>query len=79
MLENVEIVDGDRLVIWDHDGRPVLDLPLLAMQNFNPGICATELLKTMLTIKHFRIFPIEELAEMAARAAKKIRDVLHEE
>lgn len=78
MLEDVKIVDGDRLVIWDQDGQVALDLPLLALQPFNPGICATELVKELLHHESYNVVPIQDLAVMAAEAAKKIRDILAE-
>jgi len=79
MLMDARIVDDDTLVIWDEHDREVIRLPLLALQNFNPGISATEILSVMLTNEPWKLLPPEELAKMAANAAKIIRDVLTQE
>ena len=76
MLMDAKIVDGEILVIWDEHDREVIRLPLLALQNFNPGICATEILSTLLQTTNYQVIPVEELAKMAANAAKIIRDIL---
>lgn len=76
MLMDAKIVDGEILIIWDEHDREVIRLPLLALQNFNPGICATEILSTMLQTEAYQIIPMEDLAHMAANAAKIIRDTL---
>jgi len=78
MLTDAKIVDGDTLVIWDDHDRVVLTLPLLALHPFNPGICATDLTKALLKSESYGVMPVEELARMAAKAAKVIRDELGE-
>jgi len=79
MLMDARIVDDDTLVIWDEHDREVIRLPLLALQNFNPGISATEILSTLLRTPHYQVIAVEDLARMAANAAKIIRDVLTQE
>ena len=78
MLEDAQIVD-DKLVIWDIDGRPAVEIPLPFPVGFDPGIAATEILSTMLQTEAYQAIPMEDMAHMAANAAKIIRDVLTQE
>lgn len=78
MLSNVEIRDG-QLVFWDHNGRQVLELPLPMLGSFDPGKCATEILTSLMAHGDYKTVSPMDLAEMAAKMAKKIRDVFQEE
>jgi hypothetical protein len=78
MLMEAKIAN-DTLVLLDENHEVALSLPLLALQNFNPGICATQLLSQLLTDDRYAPMEPVELAGLAAEMAKKIRDVLQEE